>query len=321
MRSYIKTHHPEAWEHLVKLRGSDAARAIGTFPNAMYGRALRRIQAPYFFADISGVMGLGAILSMAVQILDHCDRLGTVPYLRFTSPNYAPAAGGHADWLCQHFERRSEAFAANTARFLSVRNQWDLGKTFFHADLSIERANKLFHEHLAVRDEIVESVNAFCNGLPESTLGVHYRGTDKSLEAPRVAWTQVLDIVQKYHIGSLSPVFVATDEPEFLDFMRQALGRSAIIDLDCQEIYTGQRPAHLTTGDPFMKAREALKTMLVLSRFKTCIRTPSHLSAWAQIFNPHQQVVMLDRPSGSSFRFPDRQIWEALQLRKPPRSA
>jgi hypothetical protein len=311
LRSYIKGRYPDFWDHLIKARWSGPVRAVGSLPNALYGRALRHVQSPHFFVDIRGMMGMGATLSIAVQVLDHCDRIGTVPYLRFTNPLYSMVRDGYADWLGLHFDRLRPAPPLDGRRFLIVRNgEWDLGRSTFHPDLTVERAHRLFFDHFDFKPEIVDVANAFFDELPANSLGVHFRGTDKRLETPRVTWSRVVDAIEEERQDSTGTVFVATDEPEFLDFICDALGPNSVVHLDCQGIYSGGRPVHFTDGDPFTKAREALTTMLVLSKFDTCIRTPSHLSAWANIINPAQRIIMLGRPSRSAFVFPDRQIWE-----------
>jgi hypothetical protein len=310
LRSFIKGRYPDLWYRLIKVRRSDPVRATESLPNFLYGRALRRVQSPHFFVDVRGVMGMGATLSIAVQVLDHADRIGAVSYLRFTNPLYSPVRDGYTDWLGLHFDRMRPAPTLDGRRFLLVRSEWDLGQSTFHPDLTVERARRLFFDHFDFKPEIVDAANAFFEELPANSLGLHYRGTDKRLEAPRATWSRVVDVIEAERQDSTGAVFVATDEPEFLDFIRDALGPNSVFDLHCQEIYSRGRPAHFTDGDSFTKAREAITTMLVLSRFETCVRTPSHLSAWANIINPAQRIVMLARPSGSAFRFPDREIWE-----------
>jgi hypothetical protein len=74
---------------------------------------------PHVFVDIRGRRGMGATLSIAVQVLDHSDRIGAVPYLRFTSPLYSTVRDGYADWLGLHFDRLRPAPPLDGRRFLT----------------------------------------------------------------------------------------------------------------------------------------------------------------------------------------------------------
>lgn len=323
MRAFLQSSYPGLWSGLVKLRSGTAVRSVGSFPNLVRGRVLRSRQAPYFFADLRGSMGLGATLSTAVAIFHHCDRSGLRPFVRFTSPNYSPDPSARADWLPLHFVRRDPSdqdiagrFAGKPPRFLEVRSGWDLSPRRWDDDLDIARAGALFHRHMGIQPEILAEAEGFARTRfgDADVLGVHFRGTDKSLESPRVGWEVLAGVVDRQRTDAGAKIFVATDEPEFLQFMLGRYGRDAVLDLDCREIYSGSRAAHFTAGDPFVKAREAILTMLLLSRCRVCVRTPSHLSAWAKILNPSQRVVMLAKPTGSSFHFPDSRIWEECQI-------
>ena len=109
-----------------------------------------------------------------------------------------------------------------------------------------------------------------------------------------------------------SNIFVATDEPEFLDFMTNRFGSERVIDLDCQEIYSGRAP-HSTPGDPAVKASEAIRSILTLARCGLLIRTRSHLSAWAKILSPSLPTIVLgDMLSSDQIGFPENRIQTEL---------
>jgi hypothetical protein len=108
----------------------------------------------------------------------------------------------------------------------------------------------------------------------------------------------------------IAAVFVTSDEAEFLRwFARQGFGVEQH-SYDWQEVAIGGRAIHVSDGDRRRKGLEALVTILLLAKCDTVVRTPSHLSAWAKILNPEQEVVMLARPYEAAMAFPERPIWE-----------
>ncbi len=175
--------------------------------------------------------------------------------------------------------------------------------------LTLERAHDLFLASLQVRREFHEETDAFCreHGVGADTIGVHYRGTDKRLEASRVAWDDVAESIDA-NLAGHSYLFVATDEPEFLQFMQGRFGASRVVDLGCRELFSG-RPAHSTAGDPAVKASEAIRTILALFRCALLIRTRSHLSGWAKILEPSLPCIVFGTMHGNpSVVFPEHLI-------------
>jgi hypothetical protein len=65
-------------------------------------------------------------------------------------------------------------------------------------------------------------------------VGIHYRGTEKSLEAPRVSLEHCLKVVKRY-IGQnpkMSAVFVASDEQRFIDSIKESLTELPVFSRD-----------------------------------------------------------------------------------------
>src|SRR5208283_4540420 len=124
---------------------------------------------------------------------------------------------------------------------------------------------------------------------------------------PRVAW-ETVEAAAREAIAAdseITTVFVASDEPEFLRWLTgQGLGVE-LCSYDCQKVATGGRTNYLSDGDGQRKGLEALVTILLLAKCDPVVRTPSHLSAWAKILNPEQEIVMLAKPYESAMTFPD----------------
>ena len=61
-------------------------------------------------------------------------------------------------------------------------------------------------------------------------------------------------------------------------------------------------------GDNYLKGKDALINCLLLSRCDIVIRTTSFLSAWAYIFNPKLELILLNKPYDSCLWFPERDL-------------
>lgn len=268
---------------------------------------------PRFAVNISGRMGLGAMLSHSVTVFHYCAENGLSPRLMFTNPLYAPLPG--EDWLERYFVRREQLGAAEAPleaqRYLGINANLTRILHRHLPTLTLQGAHDLFTAHMAIREDLIRRVDRLCDEgrLGERTVGVHFRGTDKRLEASRVDWSDMAGLVDRALDQGLTGIFVATDEPEFLTFMRSRFGVDRVTDLDCEEIFAGSAPAHLTAGNPETKAREALEAIVALSRCGLLIRGRSHLSAWAKILNPSLPIVVLgEMLKGDQFVFPENVI-------------
>ena len=75
----------------------------------------------------------------------------------------------------------------------------------------------------AVREQADAFVAAEWRG---HMIGVHYRGTDKWEDAPRVAYEQMAAVIRKAMSGkSDSRIFLATDEAAFVDYLEKTFPR------------------------------------------------------------------------------------------------
>jgi hypothetical protein len=304
---------PRTYDFVIRLASSRVSRTLRALPALHRENKLIARNSPLFAVNINGRMGLGAVMSHSVMVLHYCEERGLLPRLMFTNPVYAPNPGD--DWLDQYFVRKKKLGMGELAlpkeRFLPMTINVSRRLHQSLPTLTIRRAHDLFFEYLGIRNEILQDVEQFCenHAVGEQTVGVHFRGTDKRLEASRVSWTTLAVAVEGALARGKSNIFVATDEPEFLEYMANRFGRAIVIDLGCKEIFAGSVPAHLAPGDPIQKAHEAIQSILTLSRCGTLFRTRSHLSAWAKIFNPTlPHAVFGEMLRGDQFIFPENVV-------------
>ena len=170
----------------------------------------------------------------------------------------------------------------------------------------VSRANlhRLLRAHVEVRPEIVEEVDrivgdAFTPGA--FVVGVHYRGTDSAHSAfgllndahvGRVPYRMYADEVRRA-IAAAAPtryqVVVATDEIDFLDFMRLEFGDDRVLySEDAPRAHAGGPPVHFdeTLGvSNYRKGKAGLIDCLLLARSHYLVKGRSNLSDASLAFN------------------------------------
>jgi hypothetical protein len=191
---------------------------------------------------------------------------------------------------------------------IPFRFPYDISLKSMDDGLTIQNAHELFARHYAIKQRFLSEAQDFFDSDFREALGLHFRGSDKRLEAQRVDFGAIVNTLDECIKSSgINKIFVATDEQEFLTLIQRRYGTSRVRALDCQYLSDGVTGAHFMPGSGFGKGREALLTIIILSMCKLCIRGASHLSAWAKILNPQLPVIMLGEQFYSSV-FPEREI-------------
>lgn len=160
-------------------------------------------------------------------------------------------------------------------------------------------AAALVDRYVTVRPGIRHLVDRYIgeHWLDRFVIGVHYRGTDKAADAPRVPYERVEAVVResiRRAGGADCRLFLATDEQGFLDYMRsrfpgQLLFREMFRSVDGQPIDV------VNTDGNYKKGEDALVDCLLLSRTHHLIRTASNLSLCSTLFNARLSETMLNR--------------------------
>ena len=161
-----------------------------------------------------------------------------------------------------------------------------------------ESAYNLLYNYFVVKSDINFEVTNFSDKYfrDKYVIGVHYRGTDKGSEAPKVKYEAMLgEIVQQLRLTKSSDIaiFIATDEKKFLDYMKAQFPGLVIYQ---KAIRSKDRKAvHYRSKDRFIVGKQALIDSLLLSECNVLIRTTSNLSLWAGFFNPSLPIITLNR--------------------------
>ena len=251
-------------------------------------------------------VGFFAQLNWCLEIAFYCEEHGLVPLISAVSPQYRDP-GRSRNWLTYFFDVEPAGkpdFVIRDLRQLHLGGRGEIP--------TIERGAALRAKYLPVRPEITEKVQSFvaANMAGRNVLGVRFRGTDKTQEAPRVDREVIKQTIGRFLEKNLyiDCLFVASDEASFIPYIQDAFPALPVVSHDdmfrsttIQNFYQQD----LGEGN-YRKGQEALINCLLLSRCSTLIRTTSFLSAWASIFNPGLPIVLLNEPYAKSLWYPEK---------------
>lgn len=210
---------------------------------------------------------------------------------------YDPSVG--PNWWEYYFERIDVGAMENAMVKVVDPHEHDM-LTYGAAAMSRAGAHELIAKYVRLKPHIRQKLDSYLHDNFEDAfvVGLHYRGTDKHEEAPRVEYDDVAAVVRKVLDGaktSRHKVFVATDEQAFLDYMvarfpDELLYRAMFRSKD-------GRPIDVTNDDSnYQKGEDAILDCLLLSRTDCLIRTASNLSLCSAFFDPDMPEIVLSRP-------------------------
>ena len=163
--------------------------------------------------------------------------------------------------------------------------------------ISRREAFSLIRKYIQPREEILAEVDSFVEALLNGhfVVGIHFRGTDKRVEAPVVRYEKVFgnikDAMQNFG-DQRYKIFVATDEQGFLESALTEFGDLVCYNPEAFRSADGS-PVHFAGHSPYHAGRQALVDCLLLSRTQYLVRTSSNLSRWSGYFNPNLDMLEL----------------------------
>jgi hypothetical protein len=285
LQAFVRKMSPSAYKMAVRLRHSGVSERMMHMPSRLRARQLFRTGVN-LTVTISGRMGLGGIFTNAANALAAGQAYGIDLDLRFTSPTYAPSWNhANSDWLEDYFIRYRPAQLRQA--ICDVRDIPYAGKA-----TTLREKAELVWSYMGIQQKFADRASKYIPSSPFAA--VHFRGSDKFLDAAPVQMKTVLDVVEaNLRVSQLEKLFVASDEPHFLDLCHARFG-SAVFAIPLQAVATPSgTPAHFTDVVGEIKASEALETMLVLSRAKVLVKTESLLSDWATTLSDDQRVIVV----------------------------
>jgi hypothetical protein len=261
-------------------------------------------------------VGFFAQMIWCLHILQYCQRHGLIPDIRLTGETYLDQERG-PNWLDYYFDNTYPMTSEEVARRVQYTKKIvefeEIGLPFA-PKMSLDDGSRVLHKYLRLKSHIEAMVDDFWRPFSagDSVVGVHFRGTDKAREAPRVSWAHCLTILTNYlrNHDTFVAVFVASDEEAFIDFIKTSVKDVPVYSRDDHYRSTDNRPVHTKVGEGtgYKRGEDALVNALLLSRCSTLLRTTSFLSAWASIFNPNLKVILLNRPYDDKLWYPECEI-------------
>lgn len=202
------------------------------------------------------------------------------------------------NWWSYYFERtfypqKIQKNKKALIKFLHDEEKAEIGNAA-HFYMTRERANALITRYIQVRKEILQEVEDFYTLFLKGVfvIGIHYRSTDKWLEAVKVSYQEVIAAAEKaLTLHQEAKIFVATDEVTFLMKMQERYG-DRVYYTKAQRL--DEHPIHYASNCNFLKGREAIIDCLLLAKSDILIRTNSNLSAVSAYFNPKMPIVNLN---------------------------
>lgn len=204
------------------------------------------------------------------------------------------------NWWNYYFEPISAGSALGGKKIELSDDQCNGMSVYAEAHMPRKQAHAIICKYIHVRQNIAAKINEFYqrNMAGYCVIGVHYRGTDKQSESPRVRYDTMLAHIQNaiatYYDPNKQPlkIFVATDEIAFINFMRKCFP-GTIICINAVRS-SGIRPVHAPNkASPYKKGEDAILDCVLLSKCCAMVRVASNLSSCAEQFNPTMPVIFV----------------------------
>jgi hypothetical protein len=160
-----------------------------------------------------------------------------------------------------------------------------------------ELAYDLIKKYVKLKPKIEEKINRFIKeNFTSYMIGIHYRGTDKISEAPRVSYEEVVqsvyDLVSMLDVSDYK-IFVATDEAGLITYLKSYFPNQLCFSDAIRS--TNNTPVHEPKTHPYQAGKDAVVDCILLSKTDYLIRTSSNLSKASTYFNPHLPVIELSQ--------------------------
>jgi hypothetical protein len=169
---------------------------------------------------------------------------------------------------------------------------------------SLRECRRLAKDHIRARAAIVEATDAYLREHTEGVdflLGVHFRGTDKSVAYPSQApsfsaYDQQIERILRHYAPRRPMVFMASDQLECIEWATRRYGSMVFVlqDAPLSTAYNPSMPVHKDRRfSPYARAKAAVMTCLLLARCQHLLKNRSSLSDCALELNERLPWTML----------------------------
>lgn len=217
--------------------------------------------------------------------------------VRFSSGLYLEPAAG-PDWWEYYFEPIDLGSQANAAVRIIGPHEHDMFAYRVEQTMPRAAGAALLARYIRLRPHLQAQVDSYArdNFGDAFVIGIHYRGTDKWEDAPRVPYEEIRATIQRVAQSAAAPqckLYLATDEKAFLGYMLDRFPGRVLY----REMYrsTDGRPIDVVNQDGnHKKGEDAVLDCALLSRTRYLIRTASDLSLCSTFFNPALPEILLN---------------------------
>ncbi len=231
----------------------------------------------------------GQVFAWMLEVLPYIESMGWRPKWEILTRNY----GGPPDFNvfpgiieCVYEPEGSNDLA-------SLEKLQRKKKHNFRFDFAA--AHRTWNAHFRFTADVLERLDEFWSQYfaDRTVLGVHYRGTDKSVDLYQtnpVTQYQFLCVIEDFlnHHSDIDAIFVASDDARFVKAMNQFPN----VHHFPQTRSTDNRPMwnnHAAMHNQTM-AKDAILDCLTLARCRYGLKCMSQLSAFSKIMNPQLEI-------------------------------
>ena len=264
------------------------------------------ISSGYVAVDFCNEVGIGARLVWCLHVLAYCDSHELAADFRFSFP-----AARDIDFFAPFFHVDGGARDTEPRGFVRAATI----DAVPHEVLTLARAGDLAGKYLSPQPDVQADIDRFWSdhGLDGKVLGVHFRGTDKTDEAPRVEYETVGRYVRDYLFehSETSAIFVSSDERRFVEYAAATFGDISVVYREDFRRAETLQPVHTNLDAVLEIQRDAVLNCLLLARCNALIKTASFLSAFSALLNPEMRTFIMNRPNERALWFPEREMLAA----------
>jgi hypothetical protein len=242
--------------------------------------------------------GLFSEFASVLGLLDHYDsrrHLYAGLRVEFDDGLYLDPQVG-SNWWNYYFEPVAIGSGDGRARIVSQAYH-DLCANRVERNMSRQRGAVLVDRYITPSRAVANIVDNYVrqHWRDGRVIGVHYRGTDKEIDARRVPYEEAEQAVREQLEKMPYPmrIYVATDEQAFVDYMR-ARFPGVTLARDMFRSQDGQPIDVINADSNYQKGLDAVVDCLLLSRSQSLVRTASNLSLIATFLNPDLPTTLLN---------------------------
>ncbi|PCI95116.1 hypothetical protein COB11_03030 [Candidatus Aerophobetes bacterium] len=272
----------------------------------LFATSISSLHAKYpreILIDSPSYVGGGGLFHNFCIVLGYLDIYERYPNISITIDMrdqglyYEPSNG--PNWWSYYFEplhypNRLNSVKRPILKRIGNHEKGSIGNAA-HYYFSRKYAKSLIDKYIRVKQDILDEIDTFYDKhlKDKVVIGIHYRGTDKHLEASHLDYDMLTKALTKElrALGDVDYViFLATDEPSVVERL-SASYPDRLVYTDAERM---QEPVHYASNKCYQKGREALVDMLLLAKSNIIIRTNSNLGAVSCFYNPKMKIVNLN---------------------------